>query len=135
MEEPQVAAASDVRSWDRAIVTYPLFALIAIVGGFYTSFTLGANVLAIGVGGILFWLGLAGRLGRRPAPRRLSTGTLWWLVPVLLFAIVELFAFGHGSTYAYPTLSILTAPVLQHYFVRATVYFAWLVGFWGLVRR
>jgi hypothetical protein len=128
-------AATDIRPWDRAIVTYPLFALIAGVGGFFGSFTLSATLLVLTVGGALFWLGVSGRAGRRSVPRGLPVRAAWWLAPVLLFAVVELFAFSKHSIEDYPTLSLLADPVLDHYLARASCYFAWLVGFWGLVRR
>ena len=128
-------AATDVRPWDRAIVTYPLFALIAVVGGLFGSFTLSANLLVLAVGGALFWLGLSGRAGRRSVPRTLPVRTAWWLLPVLLFAVVELFAFSKHSIEDYPTLSLLADPVLNHYLPRAACYFGWLTAFWGLIRR
>lgn len=134
MDQPR-AAAEDVRPWNRAIVTYPLFALIAAVGGLFGSFTLSALLLVLAVGGTMFWLGITGRAGRRPAPRFLPRGSGWWLMPILLFATVELFSFSRHSTVDHPTLSLLADPFLDHYLARAACYFGWLVAFWGLVRR
>src|SRR5262245_32310629 len=98
--------ASAVRAWDRPLVMLPLFALIAAVGGLFGSFTLNATLLVLAVGGTLVWLGVTGRVARRPAPARLSRGALWWMLPILALALVELFAFTRNSPTAYPTLSL-----------------------------
>lgn len=117
------------------MLMYPLFALIAAVGGLFGSFTLSANLLVLAVGGTMVWLGVTGRAGRRPAPRQLGRGSAWWLVPVGMFAAVELFTFGKKSIEDYPTLSLLADPLLDGYFARCLAYFVWLAAFWGLVRR
>jgi hypothetical protein len=57
------------------------------------------------------------------------------LVPVSVLALVELFAFTMKSIGDYPTLSLLADPILAGYLPRAVCYFAWLAGFWGLIRR
>jgi hypothetical protein len=113
----------------------PLFVLIAAVGGLFGSFTNGSLLLVLAVGGTMVWLGLSGRVARRPAPRSLSRGAAWWLAPILALALVELYAFSRNSPQAYPTLSLLADPVLDGYLARAFAYFLWLTAFWGLVRR
>jgi hypothetical protein len=113
----------------------PLFVLIAAVGGLFGSFTNGSLLLVLAVGGTMVWLGLSGRVARRPAPRSLPRSTVWWLLPILALALVELFAFTRNSPEAYPTLSLLADPVLEGYLARAGAYFLWLTAFWGLVRR
>ena len=136
MDQPPPQATADaVRAWDRPLLTIPLFALIAAVGGLFPSFSLSANLLVLLVGGTLVWLGLSGRVGRRPALSRLPRGAAWWLVPVLMLALIELFAFLKHSITDYPTLSLLADPVLERYLARAAVYFGWLNAFWGLIRR
>jgi len=133
---PQTPEASaEVRTWDRPLVMLPVFALIAAVGGLFGSFTLSANLLVLAVGGTLIWLGLSGRVVRRPAARQLPSGAVWWLVPILSLALVELYAFSRHSIEDYPTLSLLADPVLNHYLPRAACYFGWLTAFWGLIRR
>jgi hypothetical protein len=132
---PDAHSVDEVRAWDRAVVMLPLFALIAAVGGLFASFTLSANLLVLAVGGTLIWLSLSGRTARKAVPDRLPAGAVWWLVPVLALALVELFAFTRHSTSDYPTLSLLADPVLDHYLPRAACYFAWLAGFWGLAKR
>lgn len=135
MEQPPQASAEAVRSWDRPILMIPLLALIAAVGGLFGSFTLEANLLVLAVGGTLVWLGMTGRAGRRSAPARLDRGVVWWLLPVGMFAAIELFTFAKKSIEDYPTLSLLADPLLEGYFARAIAYFLWLFAFWGLVRR
>jgi hypothetical protein len=135
---PQVTAdaeVDDARAWTRPLVIIPTFVVIAAIAGLLPSFTLAANLLIVLTGGTLFWLGLTGRAGRKPAPSRLGRAALWWLVPLLLLALVELYAFTRHSDYAYPTLSLLADPVLERYLARAACYFGWLTAFWGLVRR
>ncbi len=135
MDQPRELTADVVRPWARPMVVVPVFVLISLVGGAFPSFSLPANLLVLGVGGTLFWLGLSNRLPRRRAPRRLSGSAAWWLVPVFALALVELVNFAYGSTYAHPTLSLLADPVLDGYLARAALYFGWLTGFWALVRR
>ncbi|HEX6873159.1 MAG TPA: hypothetical protein VF163_18835 [Micromonosporaceae bacterium] len=122
-------------TWDRPLVTMPALALVALVGALFGSFTIGANLLVLVVGAAMIWLGLSGRVVRRPPPRRLPAVAAWWLAPVLLLALVELFAFTRNSAEHYPTLSLLADPILAGYLPRAVVYFGWLLGFWGLIRR
>ena len=129
------ASADEVRSWDRPLVVFPLFALIAAVGGLFGSFTAEANLLVLAVGGTLIWLSLSGRTFRHPSPGRLSRGAVWWMVPVLMVALTELYAFSHQPRADYPTLSLLADPVLDQYLPRSAAYFGWLAGFWALVRR
>lgn len=135
MEPRPPAPAETVRSWDRPLVRLPLFALISLVGGQFGSFTLSANLLVLGVGGAIIWLGTTGRLARRPTPQRLPGAAAWWLVPVLLLALIELYAFSRNSIEDYPTLSLLADPFLEGDLARSLVYFGWLLGFWGLIKR
>jgi hypothetical protein len=135
MEQPSEITAEVPRPWARPAVTYPVLALLSLVGGQLPSFSLQANLYVLAVGGAMLWLGLSHRLPRRPAPRRLGSGVAWWLVPVLVFAAVELINYGLGSTPEHPTLSKLTDPALDDKLVRSAAYFAWLTAFWGLVRR
>lgn len=135
MESSPPVSADTARSWYQSWVMWPLFALIAAVGGLFGSFTLSANLLVLGVGGALIWLGMSGRLARRPPPARLASGAVWWLVALLGLALVELFAFAKKSIVDYPTLSLLADPILDGYLPRTVCYFVWLAGFWGLIRR
>jgi hypothetical protein len=133
--EPPPPAVEVAHSWDRPLVIVPLFALVALVGGLFGSFTLSANLLVLAVGGAFMWLGLTGRAGRRPAPRRLDRGAVWWLMPVLALSVLELATFLRQSFEDYPTLSLIADPLLEGYLARSAAFFAWLAGFWVLVRR
>ena len=135
MEQPSEFVVPDTPAWDKPIVLLPGFVLLAAVGGLFPSFSLPANLYVLVIGGTMLWLGLFGRLPRRPAPRRLDGAAGWWLLPALTLAFVELVTFAGGSTYHSPTLSLLSDPVLESYLPRAALYFGWLTAFWGLVRR
>jgi hypothetical protein len=135
MEQRSQLTAEAQRVWVRPIVIVPVFALISAVAGLFPSFSLSANLLVLGVGGTLFWLGFTGRVPKRPAPGRLTRRAAWWLVPALFLAMVELVNFSYGSTPEHPTLSLLADPLLTDYLVRSSMYFGWLAAFWGLVRR
>jgi hypothetical protein len=129
------ASAAEVRVFDRPTVMVPVFALIAALGGFFGSFTTGATLLVHAIGGTMVWLGISGRAGRRTGQARLTRRALWWLVPLLVLALTELWAALHAPRAEYPTLSALFDPPLEHYLPRAAGYFAWLAGFWALARR
>jgi hypothetical protein len=135
MDQPSQLAADAPRLWARPLVLVPIFALISLVGALFPSFSVGANLLILASGGTLFWLGLSDRLPRRGSPPQLAGRAGWWLLPALLLAFIELTNFALGSTYAHPTLSLLADPVLEDYLARAAAYFAWLMAYWGLVRR
>ena len=133
MNRPELVAEVD-RAWARPVVLTPVFALIALVGGALPSFSLRANLLVLGAGGALFWIGMSAAVSRRPAPARLTRPAAWWLLPLLLFGVVEGATFLNGS-HAYPTLSRLADPALENCWARAGAYFAWLWAFWAMVRR
>jgi hypothetical protein len=134
MEQPTQIAAEVAQPWARPAVVVPVFVLISLVGGALPSFSLGANLLVLCTGGVMFWLGLAQRLPRL-RPRRLDGRAAWWLLPLLAFSIAELINFMLGSTYEHPTLSKLSDPLLDAYLLRAVGYFGWLAAFWAMVRR
>jgi hypothetical protein len=135
MDQHSQITAEAPRLWARPLVLVPVFALVSLVGAAFPSFSLGANVLVLAAGGALFWLGLSTRLPRRSSPRRLRAAAVWWLVPAVVLALVELVNFVLGSTYDHPTLSKLADPWLAGYPGRALAYFGWLMAYWGLVRR
>src|SRR5215467_9543221 len=89
-------------SWDRPLVLVP-------------SFSVAANLYVLVLGGALTWLGLGGRTAKRPSPWRLGGAARWWLLPTVIFLVVELVSFLYGSTDAHPTLSVLMADPLTQY--------------------
>ena len=135
MEQRQELAAHVDRAWARPDDQDPDNEQNALVAGALPSFSLTANLLVLCVGGTLFWLGMSHHVPRRPAPRRLTRHTLWWLLPLGLLVGVESGNYLLGSTNSHPTLSKLADPVLEGYLARAATYFGWLTAFWGLVRR
>ena len=135
MDHQSGLAIDAAPAWDRPLVTVPAFVLLAAIGGFFPSFSLAASLYVVVLGGAMTWLGLSGRMPKRPSPTRLPRAATFWLVPAGILFVFELTNFVLGSTYPHPTMSVLTDPALDHYSVRAVAYFAWLGGFWGLVRR
>ncbi|PZM91542.1 MAG: hypothetical protein DIU79_12740 [Actinobacteria bacterium] len=135
MEQSPEIIAEVPRPWDRPIVSVPVLALLAIIGGQFPSFSMSANLYVMGTGGALFWLGLSNRMPKRPAPYRLGSGAAWWFVPLVIFWVFEAGTFALGSTDDFPTFSRLADPVLEDRLMRSLAYFAWLSAFWGLVRR
>jgi hypothetical protein len=121
--------------WYRRTVLVPAVVALSLVGGAFPSFSVAANVYVLLLGGALAWLGLSGRVPKRPRPKRVSRAAAWWLVPTLAAALLELVDYLLGSTPAHPTLSGLMDPVLAGYLPRSAAYCAWLCAFWGLVRR
>ena len=135
MEQPHEIAAEAPRTWDRPVVVVPVLACRSLVGGQFPSFSTAANLYTLGTGGVLVWLGLSGRVVRRPAPQRLRSGASWWLLPVLVFGVFEAATFLASAGDRFPTFSRLADPLLEDPLVRSAAWFAWLAGFWGLVRR
>ncbi|MDI1459419.1 hypothetical protein QEZ54_00410 [Catellatospora sp. KI3] len=132
---PEAAVDQTTRPWARAQVMLPVFIPLSLIGGLLPSFSLAANLYVLALGGGMVIAGMSSRLPRRAAPTRLLPGVAWWLLPIAIFVVVEVFTFGMGSTTAYPTLSLLADPVLDGYAARALAYFGWLCAFWALVRR
>jgi hypothetical protein len=111
-----------------------LFVLLALVAGGLPSFSLGANLLVVAVGGVLFWIGMTrGEVG--PRTRRLPRAARWWLVPLVGLVVVEAAGYAMGSTHDYPTLSLLADPWLDRYPVRAGAFLGWTAAFWAMARR
>jgi hypothetical protein len=135
MEQPSEITAEAAQPWARPAVLVPVFVLVSLVGGLFPSFSNLANLYVVAIGGTLFWLGLSHRVARRPTPERLGRGAVWWLLPALTLALIELVMFIAGSTDDYPTLSLLTDPLLEGYLARSAAYFGWVTAFWGLIRR
>lgn len=123
------------RVWVRPAVLFPMFGLVSLMAGTLPSFSFSANFLVLGVGGLMLWLGASGSVPRREPVLRMSAGALLWIVPVGLLVLVEAVTFLLGSSDDYPTLSRLADPVLDRYLPRSALFFAWVSGFWGLIRR
>ncbi|MEV4757525.1 hypothetical protein AB0J86_20765 [Micromonospora sp. NPDC049559] len=135
MEQPPELVAEAPRAWDRPVVTVPVLAALSYVGGQLPSFSLPANLYTLGTGGALIWLGLSHRMPRRRGPARLGPGTLWWLLPVLAFGLLEGVTFVLDAGDEFPTFSRIADPLIEDELMRSLAYFGWLSAFWALVRR
>lgn len=143
----------------------PVLAVLAAVGGQLPSFSRQANLYVLVIGAALTWLGLSGRLRRRPVapvpalageaasgpptppPSALGLSSApvvawpdtralrWWWIPVVVFVPVEAVNFALGSTHAHPTVSVLLDPLFTGELPRSVLYFGWLAAFWALIRR
>ncbi|MFC7550210.1 hypothetical protein [Plantactinospora sp. GCM10030261] len=134
MEQPTEIVTEAPRAWDRPVVSVPVLVVMSFVGGSLPSFSVAANVYALGTGGALIWMGLSHRVARRPV-RRVGAGVIWWVLPVAAFGVVEGVTFVLGSTDEIPTFSRLADPVLENELARSAAYFGWLSAFWALARR
>ncbi|KIR65610.1 hypothetical protein ACGFI4_08860 [Micromonospora carbonacea] len=135
MEHPSELSVAETRAWERPVVTVPVLVCLSLVGGQLPSFSASANLYTLGTGGALIWLGLGNRVPRRPAPRRLGAGAVWWVLPVAVFGVFEGVTFVLAVGDEFPTFSRLADPLLEDELVRSAAWFAWLAAFWGLVRR
>ncbi|SBT53353.1 hypothetical protein [Micromonospora auratinigra] len=135
MDHPRELTVDARASWDRPVVSVPVLICLSLVGGQLPSFSAQANLYSFGTGGVLIWIGLSNRVPRRPAPRRLAPGALWWLLPAIVFGIFEGTTFVLSVGDDFPTFSRLADPLLEDHVVRSAAWFAWLAAFWGMVRR
>ncbi|MEV4818037.1 hypothetical protein [Micromonospora tulbaghiae] len=135
MDHPRELTVEATRAWDRPVVSVPVLICLSLVGGQMPSFSTAANLYILTTGGGLIWVGLSNRVPRRPAPRRLPSVALWWLVPVTVFGVFEGATFVMAAGDDFPTFSRLADPLLEDNLVRSAAWFAWLSAFWGLVRR
>ena len=135
MEQPHDLTLDAPRAWERPVVCVPVLVALSLVGGRFPSFSTEANLYVFGAGGVLIWLGLSNRVPRRPAPQRLSSGAIWWTLPVLVFGVFEGATFFSAAGDDFPTFSRLADPLLEDRLVRSAGWLVWLSAFWGLVRR
>jgi hypothetical protein len=132
-------AVSDVSGWARPAVLGPLFALVSAAAGMMPAFSRAANLLVLSVGAVLCWLGFFVEPSTYRPLTTLPAGAALWAVPLLVFCGTEAVTYligaaNPGAVYAYPTLSLLAAPVLEPYLIRAVLFFGWLAVFWRLTR-
>lgn len=135
MGHPRELTVEAPRAWDRPVVSVPVLICLSLVGGRFPSFSTQANLYMLGTGGALIWIGLSNRVPRRPAPRRLPRGAVWWLLPVTVFGVFEGATFVLAAGDEFPTFSRLADPLLEDQLVRSAAWFGWLSVFWGLARR
>jgi hypothetical protein len=125
----------------------PVLALLAggaayadVVGSF-TRYSWPATAGIISLGTVVVLIGWHGPLRHRPAGKRLPVaGTVAWCVVLVAGCLWELAALLlqpsiTTDSYAHPTISTLTDPVLAGSPGRAAVLAAWLALGWYLVER
>lgn len=109
--------------------------------GSFIRYSWPATAGIIGLGTVVVLIGWHGPLRRRPARGRLPVaGTLAWGVVLVAGCLWELAALLlqpsiTTDSYAHPTMSTLTDPVLASSPGRAAVLAAWLALGWYLVER
>jgi len=113
----------------------------AVVVGSFSRYSWPATAGIIGLGTIVVLIGWHGPVRARPDGGRLPVaGTLAWLVVLVAGCLWELSALIQQpslttDSYAHPTISTLTDPLLATSPGRMLVLFAWVAFGWYLVER
>jgi hypothetical protein len=116
-------------------------AVYAGVVGSFSRYSWPVTACIIVLGTVVVLIGWHGPVRARPAGGRLPVaGTLAWVVVLVAGCLWELGALLlqpsiTTDSYAHPTISTLTDPVLATFPGRAVVLFAWLAFGWYLVER
>ena len=116
-------------------------AVYAVVVGSFARFSWPATVAVVGLGALVILIGWQGPVRVRPVPGRLPlAGTAMWGGVLAAGGLWELWSLFQQpslsqTSYAHPTLSALTDPVLAGQPGRALVLAVWLLLGWYLVRR
>jgi hypothetical protein len=135
------APAGGLWRWLAAAVLLAGGVLYAWLAGTFIRYSWPATVAVTGLGAIVVLIGWRGPLLHRPARDRLpAVGTALWVVVLVSGCLWELVSLLRqpsltATSYAHPTISALTDPVLASAGGRAAVLAAWLAIGWYLVRR
>ncbi|HSS92259.1 MAG TPA: hypothetical protein VLL69_23360 [Streptosporangiaceae bacterium] len=115
--------------------------LYAVVVGSFSRYSWPATVAVAALGAVVVAIGWRGPRHTRPAPLRPPlTGLVLWGVLAVACCLWELWSLLEQpnlatSSYAHPTISTLTDPVLSTWAGRSIVLAAWLGLGWFLVER
>jgi hypothetical protein len=115
--------------------------LYAVVVGSFSRYSWPATVAVAGLGAAVVAIGWRGPRHTRPAPPRPPlTGLVLWGALAVACCLWELWSLLEQpnlatSSYAHPTISTLTDPVLSTWAGRSVVLAAWLGLGWFLVER
>lgn len=115
--------------------------LYAVVVGSFSRYSWPATVAVAGLGAVVVAIGWRGPRHTRPAPPRPPlAGLVLWGVLAVACCLWELWSLLEQpnlatSSYAHPTISTLTDPVLSTWAGRSVVLAAWLGLGWFLVER
>jgi hypothetical protein len=116
-------------------------ALYALVVGSFSRYSWPATVAVAGLGAVVVAMGWGGPRRSRPAPARLpATGLVLWGLVLVAGGLWELSALLEQpalaiSSYAHPTISTLTDPVLSTWAGRSVFLAGWLALGWFVVER
>jgi len=115
--------------------------LYAVVVGSFSRYSWPATVAVMGLGAVVVTIGWRGPRHTRPAPPRPPlVGLVLWGAVFVAACLWELWSLLEQpnlatSSYAHPTISTLTDPVLSTWAGRSIVLAAWLGLGWFLVER
>jgi hypothetical protein len=115
--------------------------LYAAVVGSFARFSWPATIGVVGVGAALIIIGWYGPVRDRPDPGRLPRGgTALWGGVLVAGGLWELWSLARQpsldvTSWAHPTISALTDPLLASHPGRSLALAVWLLLGWGLVRR
>jgi hypothetical protein len=116
-------------------------ALYVLVVGSFSRYSWPATVAVAGLGAVVVVMGWGGPRRSRPAPARLpATGLVLWGLVLVAGGLWELSALLEQpalaiSSYAHPTISTLTDPVLSTWAGRSVFLAGWLALGWFVVER
>ncbi len=140
-EQDAPAAGARHRRWRPALPWLAGAALYVLVVGSFSRYSWPATVAIVGLGAAVVVTGWRGTRHSRPATARLpATGLALWGAVLVAGGLWELAALlqqpnlATGS-YAHPTISTLTDPVLSTWAGRSIVLAGWLGLGWFLVER
>jgi len=144
--EPPLALAGrrPRRGWRAAVTGLAWVAagvVYAVAVGSFARFSWPATMAVVGLATLVVVIGWQGPVRARPDPGPLPrTGTALWGGVLLAGGLWELGALAQQpgldvTSYAHPTISALTDPVLAGHAGRSLALGAWLLIGWYLVRR
>jgi hypothetical protein len=141
---PSAPAGRPLRGWRAATATAALVVsgvVYAVIVGSFTRFSWPATMAVVGLATLVVVIGWQGPLHPRADPGPLPMpGTALWGGVLLVGGLWELAALAQQSSlddtsYAHPTLSALTDPVLASHSGRSLALVVWLLIGGYLVRR
>ncbi len=115
--------------------------LYAVVAGSFTRFSWPSTIAVVSLGAVMIFIGWRGPVRPRPVPGRMPlAGVAAWGAVLGAGGLWELWALLQQpsltvTSYAHPTISALTDPVLATPPGRVIILAGWLLLGWYLIRR